>query len=145
MPYLRLYSPDLPIAKKRLVAQTLIGVTRHAFQLAPEDRGEITIQFVPLGLEDKAIGAGATIRPDGADYKLEVTARNLTEEKKHAFAEEAIPLLVRSLPLKPQSRIKRLLGFKTEMLQVDVQFREFVPVEFTIEDRFIPDLERRAA
>ena len=50
MPYLRLHSPDLSLAKKHLVAQKLIDVTLHAFQLAPEERSQVTIQFIPWGL-----------------------------------------------------------------------------------------------
>ena len=48
MPYLRLYSQDVSLEQKRVIARKFIDVSMHALQLRPEDRHRITIQFVPL-------------------------------------------------------------------------------------------------
>jgi hypothetical protein len=42
MPYLRLYSRDMPIDEKRLIAQKLIEITRRTFNMPSEKPNRIT-------------------------------------------------------------------------------------------------------
>jgi hypothetical protein len=52
--------------------------------------------------------------PRDADFPLEVMGHNLTEEKKRAFAEEAVAMLTPLVRVKLRKRVARLLGIKTD-------------------------------
>ena len=142
MPYLRLYSRDVPIDQKRVIAQKLIEITLRAFQLRGEDRNRITIQFIPLPQPWTIDGLKPLIARD-ADATLEVRAHDLTEGKKKAFAEEAIAMLAHLIPAKPRGRIARLLGIQARRpRQVALQFNELSPA---ISDPFVVDAEPKVA
>jgi len=124
MPYLRLYARDVPIEEKRLIAQKLIDITLRAFHLRPDERSRITIQFVPKEpLSDGGVEpAGAPWQP--ADMTLEVSGKDLTDESRRVFVEQAAPLLTNSAFVKPKSRIARLIGIKADAgRQVAFQFK----------------------
>ncbi len=142
MPYLRLYSPDIPVAQKQVIAQTLIEITLRAFHLRAAERNRITIQFIALpevhGIDDlyRAI-------PRHADFTLEVLGHDLTEGKKKAFAEGVAVMLAHLMPAKPKGRIARLLGIKADApRQIALQFNELSPA---ISDPFVLDTERQVA
>lgn len=142
MPYLRLYSQDVPVEQKRLIAQKLIDITLRAFHLPVEARNRITIQFITLpevhGIDDLY----RTI-PRHADFTLEVIGHDLTEGKKKAFTEAAVTVLARLMPAKPRGRVARLLGIKADApRQVALQFNELSPA---ISDPFVLDSERQVA
>ena len=141
MPYLRIYSPDMPIEQKRVIAQKLIEITQRAFQLLPEERHRITVQFIPPPRESDIDGFPPAV-PRGNDFVLEVMAHHLTEAKKRAFGAEAATMLAPLLPTKARSRIARLLGIKLDPPQVALQFDDLSPA---ISDPFVADPERRAA
>src|ERR1039457_396983 len=92
MPYLRLYSRDVPIKQKRVIAQKLIEVTLRSFHLRPEERNRITIQFIPPPQMSGVDGPQPAI-PRGRDFMLEVMAHHLTEAKKRAFGNEVAAML----------------------------------------------------
>jgi hypothetical protein len=122
MPYLRLYSRDMPIDEKRLIAQKLIEITRRTFNMPPEKPNRITIQFIPRD----------------ADFTLEVIAYDLTDAKKRTFAEEAAPILGHLKPVKPRSRVARLLGIKADTpREVAIQFNEPSGEETSMGEPFI--------
>ncbi len=144
MPYLRLYSPDIPLAQKRLIAQKLIEITLRALKLRAEDRHRINIQFIsqpPLsGVDGPELGI-----PREADFFLEVNDQGLTDEKKRAFAEEVASILPRALDAKPPSRFARLLRIKANVSrQVGLQFNDLNPDQLTSWDSSFL-LEHRAA
>lgn len=142
MPYLRLYSRDVAIEQKRLIAQRLIEITLSTFHLRPEERYRMTIQFIAPPEMSGVDGPQATI-PRGADFLLEVMAHHLTEANKRAFAQEATAMLNQVVPTKARSRIARLLGIKVDLVrQIALQFAELSPA---ISDPFVVDPERRAA
>ena len=142
MPYLRLYSRDVAIEQKRLIAQKLIEITLRTFHLRPEERYRITIQFIAPPQMSGVDGSQAAI-PHGANFLLEVMAHYLTEANKRAFAEEATAMLGQLLPTKPSRRIARLLGIKANPVrQIALQFAELSPA---ISDPWVVDSERRAA
>jgi hypothetical protein len=142
MPYLRLYSRNVPIEQKGIVTQKLIEVTLRTFHLCPEDRNRVTVQFIPPPQVSGA-DVSQSVIPRGADFMLEVIAHHLTEANKKAFAEEAAAMLVQLLPTKPRSRSARLLGIKPDSpSQVALQFDELSPA---ISDPTVMDPERRAA
>lgn len=129
MPYLRVYSQAVPIEQKRVIAEKLIEITLRTFHLRAQERNRITIQFQAI--------------PRGSDFTLEVIGHDLTEEKRKTFAEEASAMLTRLGPVKPRSRIARLLGIKWNApRQVVLEFDELNPA---ISDPFVADPERRAA
>ena len=142
MPYLRLYSRDVPIEQKCVIARKLIEVTLRTFHLRSEERNQITIQFIPPPQMNRVDGPQPSI-PPGRDFMLEVMAHHLTEAKKRAFAEEATTMLAPFLPTKARNRIARLLGIKAEPpRQIALQFDELSPA---ISDPFVADPERWAA
>jgi hypothetical protein len=142
MPYLRLYSRDVPIEQKGIIAQNLIEVTLRTFHLCPEDRNRITVQFIPPPQVSGADVSHSVI-PHGADFMLEVMAHHLTEANKRAFAEEAASMLAQLLPTKARSRTARLLGIKPDPpRRVALQFDELSPA---ISDPIVMDPERQAA
>jgi hypothetical protein len=142
MPYLRLYSRDVPVEEKRAIAQKLIQITLRSFQLGPEERNRITIQFISPPQVGGVFGSQPAI-PRGADAMLEVKAHDLTEAKKRAFAEEAAAMLAQLLPTKARSRIARLLRIKAvSTRQIALQFDE---LSRAISDPFVVDSERPAA
>ena len=142
MPYLRLYSRDLPIEKKRVIAQRLIEIALRSFHLQPEERNRITIQFIPPS-QVSAADDPQTAIPHGADAMLEVMAHHLTEAKKRAFTEEAGAMLAQVLSTKARNRIARLLRIKADPTrQIALQFGE---LSQAISDPFVVDAERRAA
>ncbi len=142
MPYLRLYSSDLPIAQKRVLAQRLIEITLRAFHLRAEDRHRVTVQFVPLPELCAVPGLRAKL-PPGADSTLEVNGHDLTEEKIREFAQEAVPVLKASLSGKPKGRIARMLHRANAAQQIAVQFHELGRTNAW--DETAPDLWFRAA
>jgi hypothetical protein len=144
MPYLRLYSPDVPLKQKRLVAQKLIEITLRAFNLRAEDRHRMNIQFISLPPLSGVVGLEPMI-PYDTDFFLEVNDHDLTEEKKRAFAEEVTSILPWALAAKPPSRFARLLRIKANVShQVGLHFNELNPDELTSWDSSFL-LEHRAA
>ena len=142
MAYLRLYSRDVPIEQKRVIAQKLIETTLRTFHLRPEERNQITVQFIPPPQMSGVDGPRLAL-PRGADFMLEVIAHNLTDLKKRAFGEEVTTILAPLLPRKTRSRIARLLGIRPDSArQVALQFAELSPA---ISDPFVVDPDRRAA
>ena len=140
MPYLRLYARDLPIEQKRAIAQKLIQITLRTFHLRPDQRYRTSIQFIT---RSQAVNGPKPAIPRGADFTLEVMGHNLTEEKKRAFAEEAVAMLTPLVPVKLRGRIARRLGIKTDATrQIALQFNELSPA---ISDPFIVDSQQRAA
>jgi hypothetical protein len=142
MPYLRLYSRDVPIDQKRVIAQKLIEITLRTLHLRREERNRITIQFISLPQPWTVEGLKPLIARD-ADATLEVMAHDLTEGKKKAFAEEARATLAHLVPVKPRGRIASLLGILTRRPRhVALQFNELSPA---ISDPFVFDAEPTAA
>jgi hypothetical protein len=142
MPYLRLYSRDLPIEQKRVIAQKLIEITLLAFRLRADERYQTSIQFIALPQVCGVDGVRPSI-PRDAGFTLEVLGHRLTDEKKRAFAEEARAMLTHLAPVKPWSRIARMFGLKVnEPQQVALQFHELSPA---ISDPFVVYSDRLVA
>ena len=142
MPFLRLYSRDLPIEQKRVIAQKLIEITLLAFRLRADERYQTSIQFIALPQVCGVDGVQPS-SPRDAGFSLEVLGHRLTEEKKRAFAEEAIATLAHLVPVKPRGRIASLLGIQARTpRQVALQFHELSPA---ISDPFVFDAEARVA
>lgn len=142
MPYLRLYSPWLPLEQKSVIAQKLIEITLRTFLLRPDERNRITIQFITMPQVGPVELLEPVIPPE-ADITLEVMAHDLTEGKKKAFTDEAAAMVAHLIPVKTWSRITRLLGFKPDRLpHLAFQFNDLSPA---IRDPFVMNPERRVA
>ena len=143
MPCLRIFSPYVPPAQKRLIVQKLIEITSRAFQFRAEDRHRINIQFILLPRLGSVTGLEPVI-PRDADFFLEVNDHGLTEEKKRAFAEEVRPMLTQVLAAKPRTWFNRLPGIRPGISrQVALLFNEVIPNELTSGPGMFRGLERR--
>jgi hypothetical protein len=142
MPYLRLYAQDLQIEQKRVIAQKLIEITLRTFNLSADQRYRTTIQFITVPKVFGVDGLHSATSRD-PDLMLEVLGHDLTEGKKRAFANEATAMLTHVLPVKPWSRLARLLGIEVDSpRQVALQFNE---LSAAVSDPFVSDSQRRAA
>jgi hypothetical protein len=124
-----LYSRDVPLEQKRVIARKLIEVTLDAFRLRPDDRHRITIQFLP----QRRRWIEATVDPEqfqpSPDLTVEVRDHNLTEDKRKAFAAAAARVLNESVAKKFRHRIVRFLGGRADdARQVAFQFKELEPL-----------------
>jgi len=130
MPYLRLYSQDLPIDQKRVIAQKLIEITLRSLHLRPDQRNQITIQFLrrPSGPSEGTLLRFLRTTPTSADVTLEVIGHNLTESVRKVFAEEADSMLAHLLPANRGNRIAHLLSLKRDKpSRLALQFSELNP------------------
>jgi hypothetical protein len=127
MPYLRLHLPEVPIQQKRVIAQKLIEITMHAFGLRPEERYQVSVEFISEPQSSVADSFdNENLRE--TDCLFEVMGHDLTEKKKKAFAEETSALLTPLLPANWKMRLARLLGVKpNESHQIAFQFGELSP------------------
>ena len=144
MPYIRLYSQEVPLEEKRSIAQQLISITLSTFQLRPEERSQITIQFMPRQLSP---WRDASRTSGESAVMLEFSDQHLTAEKISAFVKAATPMLGQSAAVKPRSRIARMLGKKADPArQIAFQFREVRSQgKAASSDRFGPVPMRKAA
>ncbi len=123
MPYLRLYSREVSLAEKRMLAEKLIRITLGAFQLQPDERSNITVQFVPrhfaAGSVDSAFSA------DEPSAVLEISHQHLTVHKIQALVEAAMPVLQESAAVPRPGRIARMLHMHADPArQIGFQFNE---------------------
>src|ERR1700756_2282100 len=123
MPYIRLYSREVPLAEKRMLAEKLIRRTLGAFQLRPEERSSITVQFVPrhfaVGSFDSAFSA------EEPSAVLEISHHDLTVHKIQALVEAATPVLQQSAAGPHPGRIPRMLRMQADPArQIGFQFNE---------------------
>jgi hypothetical protein len=127
MPYIRLYSREVPLAKKRILAEKLITIALGAFRLCPEDRHQITVQFMPQSMSPARFDQ--LFRRGEKSAVLEVSDHELTVEKITAFVEAATPLLSQSVAIRHGGPIARMLGWDTDPArQVAFQFNDTGPV-----------------
>jgi len=142
MPYLRLYSPHLPLEQKQVIGQKLIDITLRAFRLRPEQRYRTSVQFITRCQTRPAENPRLDIASN-ADFTLEVIGHNLTEREKKAFAEEAAAMINKVVPRSLPQRIASLLGIRSDSNQrVVFQFSELSPA---VSDPFLVHTEHRAA
>ncbi len=145
MPYIRLYSRDISLGEKRSLADKLISIALSAFQLRPEERYKISIQFVPRSLSPSRIDS--LFRSDRAAAVLEVCDPNLTVQNITSFVEAATPVLGESTVIGPARRMARILGLEPEPVrQIAFQFNETSsPARDSSGDGFTHLSVRRAA
>jgi hypothetical protein len=142
MPYLRLYSRDLAVDQKRVIAQKLIEITLRTFHLSAAERNRITIQFLPQA-KPGTVARLMPLIPRDADATLEIMAHNLTEGKKRAFVEEATATLGNLVPGKSGSRIASWLRLKgASPRKIALQYFELSPA---ISDPFVVDTDNSVA
>ncbi len=146
MPYLRLYSRDVPLDEKRELAQKLISITLRAFHLRPEERDQITVQFVRRPPKWALHAAPPGRVCEFSEVLLEVANRDLTVEKVTAFVEEAEPVLRQSKAVKGKGPIARLLRLGADpSAQVAFQFDQMDSAEKKSEDDFVVTVPLRKA
>ena len=143
MPYLRLYSREVSLAEKRMLAEKLIRVTIGAFQLRPEERSNITVQFVPRQLAPGSFDA--VFSADEPSAVLEVSHEDLTVHKIQALVDAATPVLQQSAAVPRPGPIARMLHRQADPArQVGFQFNEMRSPE-RYADRFSSADLRKAA
>jgi hypothetical protein len=123
MPYFRLYSRELSLAEKRILAETLIAIALSAFRLRPDERHQITIQFMPRSMSPARFDQ--LFRKGEKTAVLEVSDHGLTVEKITAFVEAATRLLSESGAVKHRGRFARMLGWEMDPArQIAFQFND---------------------
>jgi hypothetical protein len=143
MPYIRLYSREVSLAEKRMLAEKLIRITLGAFQLGPEERSNTTVQFVPRDLASGSFDSA--FNADEPSAVLEVSHHDLTVHKIQALVEAATPVLQQSAAVPHPGRIARMLHVQADPArQVGFQFNETSSPERDA-GRFALADERRAA
>src|SRR5580698_5625817 len=111
MPYIRLYSREMSLAEKRVVAEKLISIALDAFQLPSEERYKISVQFMPRDFSRAPVDE----LPSGeAEAVLEVSDYHLTVHTVASFVDAARPMLSQSAVVKPPSRLARWLGIEPD-------------------------------
>jgi len=121
MPFLRLYSRKVSLAEKRTLAQELIAITLDAFQLRPEQRASITVQFVARELAPADADSPFSSRKPAA--VLEVSHHDLTVHNVQALVDAATPLLRQSAVVPRPGRIATMLGLEPDPArQIAFQF-----------------------
>ncbi|HEY1731794.1 MAG TPA: hypothetical protein VGG15_08590 [Terriglobales bacterium] len=139
MPYIRLYSREVPLDEKRWIAQRLISITQRTFHLLPEHAGDITIQFLPR-YKSPAIGDAAEGGSAGTpEITLEVSSEKMQADVVSAFVEAAAPMLSHSAAVGRRGQLARMLRIgANETRQIAFQFNQLnsgvseVPVVFEI-------------
>jgi len=143
MPYIRLYSREVSLAEKRVLAQKLISATLSAFQLRPEERADITIQFVPRELAPANEESPFSAREPAA--VLEVSHHDLTVHNVRAMVEAATPLLGRSAVVPRPGRLAKILGIKPDPArQIGFQFNDLGSPDDDAEDLAYWNLHKAA-
>jgi hypothetical protein len=141
MPHIRVYSHEMPLEQKRVVGQELISIALRAFQLRPEDRDKINVQFMPLRAADcSRYSADAAVL-------VEVSDQFLSAGRISDFVSAAREMLSNSPAVKPPSRIARWFGSEADpMRQIAFQFNNTgAQQEYVFGDRFAAIVGRKAA
>jgi hypothetical protein len=121
LPYIRLYSRSLPLQRKRDIAHQLLSITERAFQLSPEECGNINVQFLPPPPAGDEAPLDSSVQT--ADVFVDVSDRYLTPKKIAAFVEASAPMLSSAVLTGESRRFARMLGLKADpALQVAFQF-----------------------
>ncbi len=123
MPYIRLYSREVSLEEKRLLAQKLISIALDALQLRPEERNKINVQFIGRKLLPTVVDS--LFHSDKPAALLEISDHDLTVRKITAFVDAAIPILSQSTVVGLKVRIARLLGIAPDASgQIKFQFND---------------------
>lgn len=139
MPYIRLYSRDVPLHEKRWIAQRLISITQHSFHLSPENADNITIQFLPRHKSPAMAEPSDNTSAQPPDIMLEVSSEELPQEAVSSFVEAAAPMLSHSAAVGRRGQLARMLRLgANETRQIAFQFSQLnsltgeVPVVFEL-------------
>jgi hypothetical protein len=126
MPYLRLYSANIPIVQKRVIARNLIDISHRVLNPHSDEGPRTTIQFITL--PQQTDGGLEWAIPRRAHCMLEVIAHDLTKERRQAFAAQTASMLAQLMPINWLAQIARRLGLhiiKPE--NIAFQFSELSP------------------
>ncbi len=140
MPYIRLYSRNVPLHEKRWIAQRLISITQRCFHLLPENADNITIQFLPRHKSPAMTQACDNISAQTPDMMLELSSEELPQEAVSSFVEAAAPMLSHSAAVGRRGQLARMLRLGgNETRQIAFQFHQLnsltddVPVVFELQ------------
>ena len=109
MAYIRLYSKALSLRKKRRIARQLISIAQQAFELPPDKRPDITIQFAPTPIS----------RPDYCAV-LEVSGQRFDPYKMASFVTDVSSVLAKRFG---RSSLRRWFGLRDGKM-VAVEFKQ---------------------
>lgn len=139
MPYIRLYSRDVPLHEKRWIAQRLISITQRTFHLLPEHADNISIQFLPRYKSPAMIEAAENDAAEAPEITLEVSSEQLPPDAVSAFVEAAAPMLSHSAAVGRRGQLARMFKLgANETRQIAFQFNQLtsemseVPVLFEL-------------
>lgn len=121
MPYLRLYSLELPREVKRTMVTELTQAVVDTRHLVGEERDALTIHFVPFDPEDLAIGGKLVANGRRPDFHIEYSDHGLNARAKGKLAKEIT--LTMSRVLDPAS---------TAGVRINVLFRDYVAHDLAV-------------
>ena len=144
MPYIRLYSKDISLEEKRQIAEKLISIALRAFELHPEERYKVSVQFLPRKLSPAPIHS--LFRSEKAAAVLEVSDHDLTVHHITAFVQEATPLLSQPAVVGQMRRLAHMLGLRPDpSRQIAFQFNDPGPAAKTVRDEYFAPIPLRKA
>jgi hypothetical protein len=108
----------VPIERQRAIAQKLVEITMHAFRLRPQERYQVSIEFISEPKSNAGNCFGLLSKRD-ADCIFEVMGRDLTEEKKRAFAEETAAFVAPLLHSKIEDAYRASAGSQAGRVSPD--------------------------
>lgn len=114
MPYVRLYSKNLSLGEKRLIARQLISITQQAFGLSGDGCRNVTIQFFPAQMS----------RPDHCAV-IEVSAQKFEPSRMADFVCAVSPVLANRFGPSPLRRLFGLPGSHAKLVAVEFNQMSF--------------------
>ena len=121
MPYLRLYSLELPRELKRTMVTELTQAVVETRRLVGDERDSFTIQFMRFEPEDLAIGGKLIANGRRPDYHVEYSDHGLDSRDKKKLAKEITETMARVLD-----------GTGAGGVRINVLFRDYAPRDFAI-------------
>lgn len=121
MPYLRLYSLELPRELKRTMVTELTQAVVETRHLIGDERDGFAIQFMRFEPEDLAIGGKLIANGRRPDYHVEYSDHGLDSRDKKKLAKEITETVARVLD-----------GNGAGGVRINVQFRDYLARDFAV-------------
>jgi phenylpyruvate tautomerase PptA (4-oxalocrotonate tautomerase family) len=137
MPFVRLYSPKLSLAKRRHMMKEITAVLLHALKLAPSQAKDYcTVQFAFSKLDEMVIGGrllSEDMKSRGVNYTIELHERNLDKKKRGTPVHEIT------------ANIAKIFEVKSNRLSsINILIPEYNPsTDFAVSGKFVGQPEKK--
>jgi phenylpyruvate tautomerase PptA (4-oxalocrotonate tautomerase family) len=134
MPYLRITCPDMPLERRRIVAERLTAEINDLFfdPRAPVSREELrqrtTVHFTPYRKGELFIGARAPDERSGTDLTVELSDWGMSARQQRRVAGKLTKVLA------------ELFGYGPEgMDSINIRFHPYPPKDFAVGGQLLSD------